>query len=106
MLEGQLTWMNIYNQWHNTIHSFCEKDDEHQTFCTWLKDEASENFVMIRDLALKNGKVDHYWYQIGLFYHQLVGLEQGFREGVKRARRDFTIEFVDFLLLNMRGKFI
>lgn len=103
LLEGSLTWMNIYNQWHNTVYSFCEMDDEHQTFCSWLRDEASANYVNIKNKAQIKGRLEHYWYQVSLFYYQLEGLEIGFKEGVKRARKDFIIESVDFVLLNMRG---
>lgn len=35
LLEGSLTYLNIYAQWKNTIHSFCEKDEDNQKFCDW-----------------------------------------------------------------------
>jgi Phospholipase B len=51
-------------------------------------------------MASAKGKHDHFWHQVGLFYHQLDGLEFGWRLGVKRSRSGLEIQKVDFLLLN------
>lgn len=82
----------------STIQSFCEKDDQSQTFCTWLRDTISTNIENVKKSAEE--KTDHYSYQIRLFYHQLEGLERGFNKGVKRARTEWEIPSSDFLLLN------
>lgn len=52
--------------------------------------------------AREKNKFDHYHHQIYLFYQQLIGIEIGFNKGVGRARYDYEIPFVDFLLLNSR----
>lgn len=51
-------------------------------------------------MADAKGQEDHYWYQIRLFYHQINGLEHGWRKGVKRSQADIEIPKIDFLLLN------
>lgn len=102
LLEGTLTWMNIYAQWKNTIKSFCQRDEENQKFCDWLRNTIGENFRNVWTISLERPKNDQYLHQIFLFYKQLLGIESGFKRGVKRARRDFELEFIDFLLLNLR----
>ncbi|CAO1406559.1 unnamed protein product [Diamesa serratosioi] len=97
MLEGTMTWMNIYSQWVNTIQSFCDKNEK---FCIWLRDVIKNNQMNIMAMAEEKGSNDHYLYQIQLFYYQLAGLELGFQKGVKRARKDYEIPTEDFLLLN------
>lgn len=100
MLEGSLTWNSIYNQWLNTIGSACDKDENAQNFCTWLRDRLSENYVAIKERALAEADHDQYWHQIALYFHQLEGLEAGYIRGSKRARVEEEIPFVDFLLMN------
>ncbi|CRK99634.1 CLUMA_CG012945, isoform A [Clunio marinus] len=102
ILEGSLTWMNIYAQWTNTIESFCRKSNENQKFCIWLRDIVNTNYQNVLTLAKDNHKTDNYHHQIFLFYQQLIGIETGFKKGVERARREFEIPFVDFILLNSR----
>jgi Phospholipase B len=94
--------MNIYAQWKNTINFFCEKDEENQKFCDWMRDAITVNFRNVFKLAEERPRNDHYLHQIYLFYKQLLGLESGFKRGVKRARKDFELEFTEFLLLNLR----
>lgn len=102
ILEGSLTWMSIYAQWQNTIQSFCEKNDENRDFCDWLRDVIQVNYKNVQKLARDQHKNEHYHHQVFLYYQQLLGIESGFKKGVKRARRDYEIPFVDFLLLNSR----
>lgn len=102
ILEGSLTWMSIYAQWTNTIQSFCDENEENQQFCAWLRDIVDTNYQNVVKLAKDHQRNDHYQHQIFLFYQQLMGIEMGFKKGVKRARRDFEIPLVDFLLLNSR----
>lgn len=94
--------MNIYAQWVNTIHAFCEKNDETQKFCDWLRDIVTTNYKNVLKLAKEKDRNDFYHHQVFMFYHQLLGIETGFKKGVKRARREYEIPFVDFLLLNAR----
>ncbi|XP_067644755.1 putative phospholipase B-like lamina ancestor [Eurosta solidaginis] len=102
ILEGSLTWNNIYNQWKNTIESSCERDENSQNFCTWLRDLLCENYIRIKETAVQRGEHDHYWHQISLYFSQLEGLETGYIRGASRARSDLEeeIPFSDFLLLN------
>lgn len=102
ILEGSLTWNNIYNQWRNTIESSCERDEISKNFCSWLRQLLTENYVKIKAMAEELGEHDHYWYQIGLYYNQLEGLETGYQRGAKRARSDLEeeIPFADLLLMN------
>ncbi|XP_036337129.1 putative phospholipase B-like lamina ancestor [Rhagoletis pomonella] len=102
ILEGSLTWNNIYNQWKNTIESSCERDESSQNFCTWLRDLLDENYIRIKETAVQRGEHDHYWHQISLYFSQLEGLETGYIRGASRARSDLEeeIPFSDFLLLN------
>lgn len=102
ILEGSLTWNNIYNQWRNTIGSSCERDDISQKFCLWLRKLLTDNYVRIKSMAEELGVHDHYWYQIGLYYNQLEGIETGYQRGAKRARSDLEeeIPFADLLLMN------
>lgn len=100
VLEGALTWSSIYNQWSNTVQDYCEQDESTQTFCVWLRDYLETNFENMKKMSEVKGKVDHYWYQIRLFFYQLEGLEYGWRLGVKRSRADYEIQPVDFLMLN------
>lgn len=60
----------------------------------------STNVETVKKMADMKGKNDHYWYQIGLFFDQLDGLEFGFRKGVRRSRMDYEIPMEDFLLMN------
>ncbi|XP_037933302.1 putative phospholipase B-like lamina ancestor [Teleopsis dalmanni] len=102
ILEGSLTWNNIYNQWRNTIQSSCDRDEDSQNFCTWLRDLTSANFVKQKELASKLGENDHYWHQISLYFNQLEGIETGYANGAKRARSDLEeeIPLSDILLMN------
>lgn len=102
ILEGTLTWMSIYAQWKNTIQSFCEKDDTSAKFCTWLRAIIERNHDNIIEIAREKHSKSQYQHQIFLFYYQLDGIEKGFKKGVKRARKDYEISTVDFLLLNAR----
>ncbi|KFB43878.1 AGAP005971-PA-like protein [Anopheles sinensis] len=100
MMEGALTWHNIYMHWLNTIDSVCSRDPESEEFCEWLRGLITTNVDTVKKMADMKGKHDHYWYQIALFYDQLDGLEIGFRKGVKRSRLDYEIPKQDFLLMN------
>ncbi|XP_055841265.1 putative phospholipase B-like lamina ancestor [Episyrphus balteatus] len=102
ILEGSLTWNNIYNQWLNTIGSACDKDENAQNFCTWLRDTLSANYLATKKRALARADHDQYWHQIALYFYQLEGLETGYIRGATRARSDLEeeIPFVDFLLMN------
>ncbi|XP_046808483.1 putative phospholipase B-like lamina ancestor, partial [Lucilia cuprina] len=102
IIEGSLTWKQVYHQWLNTIQSSCERDEEAQNFCTWLRDLLTENYVKIKENAVLRQENDHYWHQISLYFNQLEGLETGYRQGAKRARSDLEeeIPFPDFLLMN------
>lgn len=102
ILEGTLTWMNIYAQWKNTIQSFCEKDEATEKFCAWLRGIILRNHDNIISIAKEKNLRSQYQHQIYLFYQQLYGIERGFKQGVKRARKDYEISTVDFLLLNSR----
>lgn len=84
----------------STIQAECDKDDDSQNFCTWLRDIISKNFENIKNMSEMRGKHDHYWYQVRLFYYQLEGIEFGWRMGAKRSRSGLEIPFEDFLLLN------
>lgn len=101
ILEGALTWSNIYSHWSNTIQSYCEENDDQQLFCTWLREFLTKNYATVID-GVQNSKIqlDHYWHQVRLFYYQLEGIEFGFRKGVKRSRSDWEIPFEDFLIMN------
>ncbi len=100
ILEGALTWSSIKNQWTNTVQGYCEQDEGTQVFCIWLRKYLATNYENVKKLADTKSKVDHYWYQVRLFFHQLEGLEYGWRLGVKRSRADYDIQSVDFLMLN------
>jgi len=102
ILEGSLTWRSIYAQWRNTVEAFCERDEENRQFCQWLRDIVETNYLNVMKLARETHKKDHYHHQIYLFYQQLMGIEVGFKKGVRRARQDYEIPFTDFLLLNSR----
>lgn len=102
VLEGSLTWMNIYSQWKNTILSFCEKNEANRNFCVWLHEVIGKNYNNIQMLSRTKHASDHYHHQIFLFYQQLLGIESGFRKGARRARRYYEIPFIDLLLLNSR----
>lgn len=102
ILEGSLTWNNIYNQWRNTIDASCERDEHSRNFCTWLRDLLTSNYVKIKELATTRAEHDHYWHQLALYYNQLEGVETGYMRGAKRARSDLEeeIPFCDLLLMN------
>lgn len=102
LIEGSLTWSSIHAQWLNTIQAFCEKNEENEKFCNWLRDIVLVNFQNVQKLSREQHLTDHYHHQIFLFYQQVLGLETGFAKGIKRARLDHDIPFVDFLLLNSR----
>ncbi|XP_058828649.1 putative phospholipase B-like lamina ancestor [Topomyia yanbarensis] len=100
MLEGALSWHTIYLHWTNTINAECTRDDQSEEFCDWLRRIVTTNMETVKKMADMKGKHDHYWYQIGLFYDQLDGLEFGFRKGVRRSRMEYEIPMEDFLLMN------
>lgn len=100
MLEGALTWNNIHQHWSNTIDAECSRDAQSEEFCDWLRRVISTNVETVKKMADMRGKVDHYWYQVGLFFDQLDGLEFGFRKGVRRSRLEHEIPMEDFLLMN------
>lgn len=102
ILEGSLTWRSIYAQWRNTVEAYCERNEENRQFCQWLRDIVETNYLNVMKFARETHKKDHYHHQIYLFYQQLIGIEVGFKKGVRRARQDFVIPFTDFLLLNSR----
>lgn len=103
LLEGSLTWLNIYHHWANTIQSYCDKNDETQNFCTWLRDSLMTNYKIIKNASQELQKNDPYYHQVRLFYYQIEGLFRGFNKGVERARKEVEIEFVDFLIMNARA---
>lgn len=86
----------------NTVQSYCEKNDKTQKFCDWLRDIVATNYKNVLTLAREKDRNDYYHHQVFMFYHQLLGVETGFKKGAKRARREYEIPFVDFLLLNSR----
>ncbi|BFF97453.1 putative phospholipase B-like lamina ancestor [Drosophila madeirensis] len=102
ILEGSLTWKNIYNQWANTISSSCERDESTQKFCEWLRVLLTTNFEHLKKQAAIRADHDHYWHQLHLFFNQLEGLETGYIRGATRARSDLEeeIPLSDFLLMN------
>lgn len=100
MLEGALTWNNIYLHWSNTIEAECSRDEQSEEFCHWLRRIISTNVETVKKMAEMKEKNDHYWYQVGLFFDQLDGLEFGFRKGVRRSRMEHEIPMEDFLLMN------
>lgn len=100
MLEGALSWHNIYLHWSNTINAVCSRDEQTLEFCDWLRKVITTNVETVKKMADMKSAHDHYWYQIGLFYDQLDGLEFGFRKGITRSRMDYEIPIEDFLLMN------
>ncbi|EDW73026.1 uncharacterized protein Dwil_GK17322 [Drosophila willistoni] len=102
ILEGSLTWKNIYNQWANTISSSCERDESAQKFCEWLRELLTTNYAKLKKQAEIRAEHDHYWHQLHLFFNQLEGLETGYIRGASRARSDLEeeIPLSDFLLMN------
>lgn len=100
MLEGALSWHSIYLHWSNTINAECNKDEQSEEFCDWLRRIVMTNVETVKKMADMKSRHDHYWYQIGLFYDQLDGLEFGFRKGVRRSRMEHEIPMEDFLLMN------
>lgn len=100
LVEGSLTWMSIYAQWTNTIEAFC---DSNEKFCDWLREIVSSNYENVFKLAKEKQETDQYYHQVYLFYQQLLGLEAGFRIGVRRARQDYEIPLVDIILLNSKA---
>jgi hypothetical protein len=101
LAEGTLTWMSIYAQYTNTIVAFC---DQNEKFCDWLREVVLSNFQNVYNIAKEKQETDHYHHLVYLFYVQLIGLESGFKRGVRRSRQDYEIPFVDFLLLNARAE--
>lgn len=84
----------------STVHAECSRDDQSEEFCDWLRKIITTNVETVKKMADMKSEHDHYWYQIGLFYDQLDGLEFGFRKGVRRSRQDYEIPMEDFLLMN------
>lgn len=97
-----MTLMSIHSHWLNTIQAFCEKNEENEKFCKWLRYIVELNFENVQKLSKQQHLTDRYHHQIFLFYQQILGIADGFKEGVKRSRLDHDIPFVDFLLLNSR----
>lgn len=100
LVEGSLTWMSIYAQRTNTIDAFC---DSNEKFCDWLREIINSNYLNVYNLAKEKQETDQYHHQVYLFYQQLLGIEAGFRIGVRRARQDYEISLVDILLLNSKA---
>ncbi|XP_034104416.1 putative phospholipase B-like lamina ancestor [Drosophila albomicans] len=102
LLEGSLTWKNIYNQWTNTISSSCQRDESSGKFCEWLRELLTNNFEQMKAQATAHAEHDHYWHQVHLFLSQLEGMESGYIRGATRARSDLEeeISLPDFLLMN------
>ncbi|XP_017844208.2 putative phospholipase B-like lamina ancestor [Drosophila busckii] len=102
MLEGSLTWKNIYNQWSNTISSSCERDESSQKFCEWLRELLTSNHEWLTEQAKLKAPHDLYWHQVHMILEQLQGMADGYVRGATRARSDLEeeIELADFLLMN------
>ncbi|TDG52711.1 hypothetical protein AWZ03_000944 [Drosophila navojoa] len=102
ILEGSLTWKNIYNQWINTISSSCERDESSEKFCEWLRELVTRNYEHLKEQAAVKAEHDHYWHQVHLVLNQLEGMETGYIRGATRARSDLEeeIPLSDFLLMN------
>ncbi|EDW69289.1 putative phospholipase B-like lamina ancestor [Drosophila virilis] len=102
ILEGSLTWKNIYNQWANTISSSCDRDESSQKFCEWLRNLLTRNYEQLKEQAAAMAEHDHYWHQLHLILNQLEGMETGYIRGATRARSDLEeeIPLSDFLLMN------
>lgn len=85
---------------YSTINAYCEENDKSRQFCVWLRETIEKNIEPITEMATNKGHEDHYWYQIRLFYHQVSGLENGWKIGVERSQSDIEIPNIDFHLLN------
>jgi hypothetical protein len=102
ILEGTLTWNSIHAQWKNTILAFCERDEATRKFCEWMRKVIARNHENSIKIAQEQHKTSHYQHQIYLFYQQLYGIEKGYKQGTRRARKDYDIPFDDLVLLNAR----
>lgn len=101
LAEGTLTWMSIYAQYTNTIVAFC---DSNEKFCDWLREVVLSNFQNVYHLAKEKQETDQFHHMVYLYYQQLLGVEAGFKRGVRRSRLDYEIPTVDFLLLNAKAE--
>uniref|UniRef100_A0A0C9RIQ3 Phospholipase B-like n=1 Tax=Fopius arisanus TaxID=64838 RepID=A0A0C9RIQ3_9HYME len=98
LLEGSLTWQLIHHHWHNTIEAPCIGREE---ICTKIRKGLKENAQATEDRANALAADDPFWHMVRLFYTQLAGLEQGWRQAVKRSKNSAEIPHEDFLWLAM-----
>ncbi|XP_015110213.1 putative phospholipase B-like lamina ancestor [Diachasma alloeum] len=98
LLEGSLTWQLIHHHWHNTIEAPCVGREE---VCDKIRKGLKENADATRDRANALAAEDPFWHMVQLFYAQLEGLEQGWRQAVKRSKNSAELAQEDFLWLAM-----
>ncbi|XP_014244250.1 putative phospholipase B-like lamina ancestor [Cimex lectularius] len=99
LLEGSLCWRMIYWHWQNTVANTCKNREE---FCDKIRRKVLENAEKMKAEAKIKDATDAYWHQVNMFYTQLAGLEEGWKNGVSRSRKEkiFNIPHVDFIWMN------
>ncbi|XP_063974272.1 putative phospholipase B-like lamina ancestor [Diachasmimorpha longicaudata] len=98
LLEGSLTWQLIHHHWHNTIEAPCVGREE---VCDKIRKGLKENAEATRLTANTLAAEDPFWHMVRLFYTQLAGLEQGWRQAAKRSKNSAVLTQEDFLWLTM-----
>lgn len=97
LLEGALTWQQIYSHWENTVADPCENNT---SACKQIRTVLEESFTSINSNVTLYEHIDPYWHQVGLFYKQIEGIYTGWNYGVKRSRNEYELERSDFMWLN------
>uniref|UniRef100_A0A7E4W1Z7 Phospholipase B-like n=1 Tax=Panagrellus redivivus TaxID=6233 RepID=A0A7E4W1Z7_PANRE len=102
--EGQLTKLQIYYHYQNTVRGLC---DNQADYCKKLYRYLQKNLDWIRKSVLTAPKDDVYWKHVNLTYTQLTGVFEGYR---KNPKANFTanVSFMinPILMLQLSGELI
>lgn len=102
-LEGSLSWQMIHWHWSNLVRDTCE---DREKYCERVRDFLEENMRWVKDTAEQRKTTEPFWHQVHLFYMQLVGLENGFKDAVEKSRKEIEIPSIDFLWLNVMNDLV
>ncbi|XP_066905909.1 putative phospholipase B-like lamina ancestor [Halyomorpha halys] len=99
LLEGSLSWQLIYSRWMNIIGTKCQNN---QKECNSIRAKLRDMETSVKASARKADSTDYYWHQVNLYYTQLDGLEEGWKLGVSRSRKQKQLNILheDFLWMN------
>ncbi|XP_050408121.1 putative phospholipase B-like 2 isoform X1 [Patella vulgata] len=90
LVEGYLTKTLIEQFYFNTLATYCPYTLPWTPYCSQLNKYLISNLDWVRSMITDNPQ-DPYWYQVRLFYEQLAGLEDGYKDTPGQVHLDIDV---------------